>query len=531
MAQCNEALGSVDAARKHYDAALAASPQNSGVVRAVAEFHLRRRENSKAQEQLRKLIDPKFSTTNQQRQWARRQLAGLLSNNSRRLTPEVLELLDQNLAEGNNSLDQLQKARVLANGRLNSHHLSAVKILQPLSDAGELSPQDEMLLCVLYDSLGRDIAADQRWNALIGSHADRPRIVAAYARRLISQGRPGKAAPWLSRLEALAPDSFDVIDLALRIDLSARKLDEGITRLRKWVASDDDAIRARRLAQAAPSLSRLLSQSSSKSTSDEVRQQLAAETERLFREWMVGHPPAALKFAEFLGADERVDEALAVLEQVQSPRNAIRERVRKSINSAAVLATALSILRRVEPTELQFESVQRLAESALRQNPNAPAMWMQLAALRDLQGRFDESAEYYRRVLETDENHLLALNNLAWLLAVDKGDQAAAQRMIQRALDVGGRQPWLLDTQAAVLMAGDQHEQARKILEEAISEQRIPVRNFYLAQAYHGAGNTAAAKTRLQSAQQLGLREINLHPLERPRYRKLTQAVGLEPNL
>ena len=75
LAQAFEILEKTDLAKEKYEAALAASPENLVVVRAISGFYLRSGKLAAAEAQLRRILDGKVKAEKQDVYGARRQLA------------------------------------------------------------------------------------------------------------------------------------------------------------------------------------------------------------------------------------------------------------------------------------------------------------------------------------------------------------------------------------------------------------------------------------------------------------------------
>lgn len=132
----------------------------------------------------------------------------------------------------------------------------------------------------------------------------------------------------------------------------------------------------------------------------------------------------------------------------------------------------------------------------------------------------------YQKALGINGNNVLALNNLAWLYAVGGGDARLAKKMMQRAIDLAGRNPMLLETMTAVLIGNQDYDQALTVLEEAIEDERTPSRLFYLAQLHFKSGKIPLARTALAEALAAGLTVEKLHPIEQQQYRELSETLS-----
>jgi tetratricopeptide (TPR) repeat protein len=165
--------------------------------------------------------------------------------------------------------------------------------------------------------------------------------------------------------------------------------------------------------------------------------------------------------------------------------------------------------------------VEQWLKSAIQRKPKALALLLHLADYYDFQGNYGEAERTYRRILEQDADNVMALNNLAWLLALQADRGTEALTLIQRAIDRSGRQPALLDTRGVAYLALRQPEAALADLKEVVGDAASATRYLHLARAYHLAGHREAAREALRQARALRLDLQQLHPLERPVYQPL----------
>ncbi len=166
-------------------------------------------------------------------------------------------------------------------------------------------------------------------------------------------------------------------------------------------------------------------------------------------------------------------------------------------------------------------ALERLAKSSRAQT----TLLFARADLADLRGRFEEAETYYRQILAVDKTDPLALNNLAWLLAVRsrKGDEAL--RHIQRAIETLGPRPDLLDTRALVYMTLEQFDKARADLTTALAEAPSATRYLHLARVCQLAEDASGTETALREAKALGLKRARLHPAEQVACGKLLDGI------
>jgi tetratricopeptide (TPR) repeat protein len=149
---------------------------------------------------------------------------------------------------------------------------------------------------------------------------------------------------------------------------------------------------------------------------------------------------------------------------------------------------------------------------------------LELAELRDLQQRYAEAEACYRRVLEKNGDNIIALNNLAWLLAVHDNNLNEAMQLVDRSIMLAGELGPLLDTRAIIFLKLGKLPEAQLDLEKAIQDEETAARFFHLAQAQQQKNRTAAIES-LRRARDLHLSRSQIHPLEFKGYDELLEAM------
>jgi tetratricopeptide (TPR) repeat protein len=153
---------------------------------------------------------------------------------------------------------------------------------------------------------------------------------------------------------------------------------------------------------------------------------------------------------------------------------------------------------------------------ALDRAPEDPTLLFDVASLRYVQGRSDEAAALFRRVLAASPAHVGALNNLALLVSEQPGNEAEAVQLIDRAISLSSRSVELADTKALVLLNLGRVGEARTLLDQVVADQPGNRRyRLHLAVALHRAGAVKAAWAALEAAGGDHLHEEFLSPRER----------------
>jgi tetratricopeptide (TPR) repeat protein len=252
--------------------------------------------------------------------------------------------------------------------------------------------------------------------------------------------------------------------------------------------------------------------------------------------------------AQILEAQGERDEALFILERHVARKGALPEEVllifscltrqkrfkeafercesswEGKCNPEVLGAVSVRLVRMwKDVTDAQVRGVEKRLKAALGQKKyeKSVVLRMHLADLYDKLGQYDLSAEQYRAVLKEQPSNVVALNNLAWMLAMRAGDAHKALDHIDRAIAGMGRRGDLLDTRALVHLAMREPGKAIADLNEAIQDAATPTRLFHLARAYHENRDQSKAKETLQKAKDRGLDIAILHPVEHEDAKKL----------
>jgi hypothetical protein len=108
-------------------------------------------------------------------------------------------------------------------------------------------------------------------------------------------------------------------------------------------------------------------------------------------------------------------------------------------------------------------------------------------------------------------------NNLAFLLAVNGGDLAEAQKLVDFSTAQLGFSPEILDTQAMVALAKNNPKEAIQLLTEATQFGGSSEMFFHLALAHQKANDRGGAGRYLRRAREEGLRKEALSKVESAR--------------
>jgi tetratricopeptide (TPR) repeat protein len=517
LAQCYAALNKPDKAREQFDLAVKARPDDPAVLRIAADFYVFINELKAAEQCLRKVLDGR-KADQAAAATARLTLAMVLAaQGGDQLTKEALALVGKP-PEGDrgaeSGIDSAQRERaeavVLALMPQRSEQREAIKILEHLSTQQLLTLEDRFLLVQVYERIGNYPTARERMQPLRKSGS--AHYLSWYVNFLLRHGkaaRPGawldEAEQWLADLEKLEPDKLRT-DLLKALLLKAQGRAKEAAPLLSRHADKKDATAADVLRVAL-----LLEQAG-----------CGADAVRHYRRYveMDKKPEAVLYLAACLARQKQLGEALDLCDSAW-----------KSCPPGLVARTTLDILSESHPDNRQLDRFEGRLKEAVDKDQKSNDLLLFLGSLYELRGRYEEAVTLYRQVLERDSRNAVALNNVAWILAMQDGKGEEALVWVNKAIEVLGPIPELLDTRAVAFLVAGRTDSALEDLLEAVGRPNLDPKvrfsiTVHLARVYKQAGRTVEAKKRWREAHSDGPGPEGLHGLERPGYEKLAAELG-----
>ena len=225
-----------------------------------------------------------------------------------------------------------------------------------------------------------------------------------------------------------------------------------------------------------------------------------------------------LALAMFLGrrgrAKEAIDECEGLWKGNTNPEELVQSTLDILVSSGGLRDPA------------QVERVATWIQVALEHKPKSSVLIIALANLRERQGRFQDAETLYRQAIDQGDTDVVALNNLAWLLALTTEKGKGALELINRAIARRGPIAELLDTRGVVYMMTGDTRHAIEDLDRATTLDPSGPKYFHLAQAYLRSSDKAAAAQSLAKARAKGLEPNRLHPLESTAYQRFLIELG-----
>jgi uncharacterized protein (TIGR03790 family) len=133
--------------------------------------------------------------------------------------------------------------------------------------------------------------------------------------------------------------------------------------------------------------------------------------------------------------------------------------------------------------------------------PTVPGLHLQLASLDEAIGDYQAAIAGYRRVLELQPQNTLALNNLAYALAVHENNAADAKPLAERAVQLSNRNATVVDTLGWIdYLLGDTAAAVSQLADAARRAPNNADIRLHAAFAYAAAGDMANANMHLSEA-------------------------------
>lgn len=525
LAQALDSFGRFDDAKIQFQSVLEADPNNIALIKRVVEFYLRHSNVRKAEPLLVQTLGKTDEISDDDRLWFRRNLAliwGVAANPDG--VKKALQLLDENLALQPASIaDRRAKAMMLARTSERTAWIEAVEILEKLlvednSQTSEVTAESLFALVQLYLALGDISKATTHARSLMVISGENPRYLAFYVRFLLDRNELVDAELWLPRLVAVTPHESTTLRLSVELQFRQHRYDDLLSSIDKFLANAENNVGRQLLMRNATALlegyGKMLKSSENAVHSSETPvdwgSRFLERAEVLYRKSAGGRSVEALALAAFLGRQGRYDESLDILEREWS--NARWEDI-ATFSESLFASTAA--------TPEQFSRAEGVFRAALDEYDRPIVLVLSLAQLQNGRGLFDDAELLYREVLQRQDRNVSALNNLAVLLAVRGRGGQEPITLIEKAIEVVGPDPHLLDSRATINLALGDLKSAAADLERVLASQPNALSFMHRSQLELRLGQRAAARESLTKARELGLRMQTIHPLERPGYRQL----------
>jgi predicted Zn-dependent protease len=181
------------------------------------------------------------------------------------------------------------------------------------------------------------------------------------------------------------------------------------------------------------------------------------------------------------------------------------------------------VIRREDAAPRQLQQVEKVLGDAASAHKQPIPLLAALTELKISQGKFAEGEDLSRQMIAKEPRNYLAYNNLGVLLALSGNRPDEALAMVNRAIELVGPLPLLLDSRATVRMARNEAARALEDLASIPTDKVDPVWLFHKARALALAGRVDEAAAAMAEARHKGLVRALVDPPERPLFDQLQQ--------
>ncbi len=521
--QTAAAFADSPAAAKDWQPTLANAAERRTFTQARLSLKLSRFQRTEAVDLLEGFLKSP-DTTASDAAWARRNLAMLLAirggasdrTRAMELLTEAGEKIGETADEKRASAAVLTAlARYLDGSERTTVLTKATKILTEIVEMTK-SPRDGFLLAQVYRAAGNRAMSTAVMNNLLKADPNNLDFHLFCLEEVVDAGQMAVAEAFAQRILVLAPTDFHAVTAVAKFECKAGRPDRGFALAEGYVRTADATAGdlPTKTARAAELLDQLARLPGVKRT--EIARKMVQSAVEKYDGLAPTRPEAVVAAAGLLAAAGRPADGFAFVEKHG-----------KSLTPKLRAAAGIAILRSSEGSEQQFATVRKWLDEALAIQPDSNTLRLNEGEFFALKRDYPAAEKAYRTVLDRDPRNVVALNNLAWILAPRPESAKDALALIDRAVSEMGLTGELLDTRARVRIAAKQFELAERDLREALTQEKTPLRMFHLALAKQGQTppRETEARDAFRQAKNRGLEPAIVHPADLPMFRVL-EATG-----
>ncbi len=329
---------------------------------------------------------------------------------------------------------------------------------------------------------------------------------------LVEDGNFAAASTFAAKLLASHGGDFNALASVAKFECKAGQPERGLTVAEDYarvadVGAGDYLVRSARVAELLDELSRLPNVRGT----PVGRKMTDAAVER-YSAVVPNRPEAIVGVAGALAADGRTADAF---DRVDRLGRYLPARLRAS--------AGLAIVRGGTVTDRQSELARKWLDDCLKEEPDSVPVMLNRAEFLAIRRDTNGAIEGFEKVVAKEPKNVIALNNLAWLLAADPATAERALDLVARATREGGLTGELLDTRARVQITLRQFAKAERDLAEAIGHEPTALRQFHVALLWMSQSppNTAEANKAFAEAKRRGIESKGIHPADLPTFKVL----------
>ncbi len=389
---------------------------------------------------------------------------------------------------------------------------SAIVALRTVTASDQSADSDWFRLAELYRLAGQEENYQQCLQRLIEREAEKLTYRLVYINSLLDQGKLDQARPEVDYLQRHAPSNFQAIQVQARYYALRQQPQRVLSLLESYVRTVEPGAHQAipRIRAVADTLEQLCQRVLRKDPA--TGRELAEAAVTKFQACLSTQADALIPLVGLLTQTQRSADAFTLLKRH-------RERT-----PARVFANAsLMLLRHGAANPAYAQTIQTWLQEALKQYPRSISLRLALGEFYTITREFGRAQATYQAILHDDPQNIVALNNLAWILAPKLETASKAEQYIRQAIAISGPRGELLDTRARVRIAQGNLDEAVQDLHDALSETKTSLRYFHLAMAHLKQSKRSDALEAFRQAQAHGLSRALIHPIDLPTFNALAQ--------
>jgi tetratricopeptide (TPR) repeat protein len=321
---------------------------------------------------------------------------------------------------------------------------------------------------------------------------------------LLQAGDRKSVVDWIVEFDRIAPNSPMLLNLRFQLAL-AEGQNKGLPdKVREWVGDKQQRNNASLLAEAG----RLLSEQGFAVESLPYLEEAYRMDSQFLRPFIVG-----------LSRAERLDEALKLCVE--------RYKAEPNVETVCLL-TDLSILS-LSRSPLD-PGIDKMISDSLMRFPASPKLMELVGTLRLFQQRYQESIELLVRAEKLAPRSIMTLNNLAIAASEIPGREREGLARIEKAIDLYGNTPELLDTLGTVQLACGLADKAEASLKKSWDEKPDSRTLLHLLQAFQAQGKSKELREHIRSFQLSDLRGLAMTKREQLAIESLLKSKDMTSN-
>jgi tetratricopeptide (TPR) repeat protein len=326
---------------------------------------------------------------------------------------------------------------------------------------------------------------------------------------LLDHNELHEAKLWLTRWQNLHPDESETAEFQAEVDIADKKFDHAVAVITKQTQKPATP-------SGKPWAADLLDRLAFKCQDPEGAKVLKEAAERAFRDAAKQAPRQTLALSDFLARQGRISEAVDLCSDYanKSPEKA-----------GDALLFAVGAVCQPQASSVDRARVEQLVRQHMDQDNHQPHLATAMGTLYEAQTRYGDAVNAYRQAIELNPNDIVALNNIALLLA-HQGNTQQANAYLKQAVQIAGPRSDLLDSRGTVRLAMGDADGAIADFTSAIADKASPSRWLHLAAAQLHAHHNDEAQKAFDQALTLGLNPKQVHPFDQSDYGMLNNQFG-----